>query len=49
MAADSDMEKNEDPTGKKLSDAAEKGNIARSQDLATAMVLIGSSLGILVY
>lgn len=49
MAADSDMEKTEDPTGKKLSDAAEKGNIARSQDLATAMVLIGSSLGILIY
>lgn len=49
MAADSDMEKTEDPTSKKLSDAAEKGNIARSRDLATAMVLLGSSLGILVY
>lgn len=49
MAADSDMEKTEDPTSKKLSDAAEKGNIARSRDLATALVLLGSSLGILVY
>ena len=48
-AADSDMEKTEDPTGKKLSEAAEKGNIARSQDLGTALVLLGSSVGILMY
>ena len=39
MSADSDMEKTEDPTGKKLEQAAEKGNIARSRDLATAFVL----------
>jgi flagellar biosynthesis protein FlhB len=32
MAADSDMEKTEEPTGKKLDEAAEKGNIARSQE-----------------
>jgi flagellar biosynthetic protein FlhB len=43
------MEKTEDPTGKKLSDAAEKGNIARSRDLATAFVLMGSSLALLVF
>lgn len=49
MSADSDMEKTEDPTGKKLSDAAEKGNIARSRDLATAFVLMGSSLALLVF
>ncbi len=49
MAADSDMEKTEDPTGKKLEEAAKKGNIARSKDLATALVLVGSSLGILMY
>ncbi len=49
MSADSDMEKTEDPTGKKLEDAAEKGNIARSRDLATAFVLMGSSLGLLVF
>ncbi len=47
--ADSDMEKTEDPTGKKLSDAAEKGNIARSKDLGTTFVLLGSSLGLIVY
>jgi len=49
MAADSDMDKTEDPTSKKLSDAAEKGNIARSKDLATALVLVGSCLGLLFY
>ncbi len=49
MSADSDMEKTEDPTGKKLEQAAEKGNIARSRDLATAFVLMGSSLALLVF
>lgn len=49
MAADSDMEKTEDPTSKKLEQAAEKGNIARSKELATALVLLGSSVGILVF
>lgn len=49
MAADSDMEKTEDPTSKKLEQAAEKGNIARSKELATALVLLGSSVGILIF
>jgi flagellar biosynthetic protein FlhB len=49
MAADSDMEKTEDPTSKKLDEAAEKGNIARSKELATALVLLGSSVGILIF
>lgn len=47
--ADSDMEKTEEPTSKKLSEAAEKGNIARSRDLGTAFVLLGSSVAILVF
>jgi len=49
MAADSDMEKTEEPTSKKLEEAANKGNIARSQELATALVLLGSSVGILIF
>ncbi|MBU1437343.1 MAG: EscU/YscU/HrcU family type III secretion system export apparatus switch protein, partial [Gammaproteobacteria bacterium] len=49
MAADSDMEKTEDPTSKKLEEAANKGNIARSKELATAMVLLGSSVGVLIF
>ena len=49
MAADTDMEKTEDPTSKKLEQAAEKGNIARSKELATALVLLGSSVGILIF
>lgn len=49
MAADTDMEKTEDPTSKKLEDAAKKGNIARSKELGTAFVLMGSSLGLLIF
>lgn len=49
MAADSDMEKTEEPTSKKLEEAAEKGNIARSQELSAALILLGSSVGILIF
>lgn len=47
-------EKTEEPTGKKLSDAREKGQVARSQELSTAFVLIAGFwalkvLGVSVY
>ncbi len=42
MAEDSG-EKTEQPTGKKLSDARNKGQIARSKELGTMFVLIGSA------
>lgn len=38
--ADDDQERTEDPTGKRLSQAREKGQIARSKEAATATVLI---------
>lgn len=47
--ADEGAEKTEQPTAKKLQDAAEKGQIARSKDMGTAFVLIGSATAILVF
>jgi flagellar biosynthesis protein FlhB len=47
--ADESAEKTEQPTSKKLQDAAEKGQIARSKDMGTAFVLIGSAAAILVF
>lgn len=49
MAEDSGAEKTEQPTPKKLQDAAKKGQIARSKDLGTAFVLIGSAAALLVF
>lgn len=39
-----DAEKTEDPTGKRLQDAAEEGNIPRSREVSTAMLLLASAL-----
>ncbi len=47
--ADDSAEKTEQPTSKKLADAAKKGQIARSKDLGTAFVLIGSAAALLVF
>jgi flagellar biosynthesis protein FlhB len=47
--ADESAEKTEQPTAKKLQDAAEKGQIARSKDMGTAFVLIGSAAALLVF
>jgi flagellar biosynthetic protein FlhB len=45
MAEDSDQEKTEEPTGKRLEDAQKKGQIARSKELNTyAMLLTSASL-----
>ncbi len=45
MAEDSDQEKTEEPTGKRLEDARKKGQIARSRELNTfAMLIISSAL-----
>jgi flagellar biosynthetic protein FlhB len=47
--ADSDSgEKTEDPTEKKLADARKKGQIARSKDLGTMFVLVGSAFSMFV-
>ena len=48
MASD-DQEKTEEPTAKKKTDAAKKGQIARSKDLGTAFVVIFSAIAMLIY
>jgi flagellar biosynthetic protein FlhB len=47
--ADDDQEKTEDPTGKKLDDARNKGQVARSKELGTAAVLISAALAIMAF
>ncbi|MEP7703001.1 flagellar biosynthesis protein FlhB [Paraglaciecola sp. 25GB23A] len=46
MADESD--KTEDPTGKKVDDSRKKGQIARSKELSTALVLVISGIGFIV-
>lgn len=42
-------DKTEEPTAKKLKDAREKGQVARSRELATALVLISSALALMFF
>ena len=46
--ADDSYEKTEDPTPKKLEDARKKGQVARSRELSTALVLIFSAVAFLL-
>lgn len=48
MAEDA-HEKTEDPTSKKLEQARNKGQIARSRELSTTLVLIGSATALLLF
>lgn len=48
MAESDSGEKTEEPTAKKLTDARKKGQIARSKDLGTMFVLVGSGFAMLV-
>ncbi len=43
MADDSDEDKTEEPTGKRLEDARKKGQIARSRELNTFAMMIASA------
>ena len=47
--ADTDQERTEEPTSKKLADAAKKGQIARSKDLGTCFVLVFSAIALLMW
>lgn len=42
------QEKTEDPTAKKTSEARKKGQIARSKELSTTLVLVGSAVAFIV-
>ena len=46
---DSSQEKTEEPTQKKLDKAREDGQIARSKELNTLLVLVGGSMGLLFF
>ncbi|GHF80685.1 flagellar biosynthesis protein FlhB [Thalassotalea marina] len=48
MAENDTGEKTEQPTAKKLADAKKKGQIARSKDLGTMFVLVGSAVALLL-
>ncbi|MFT6193533.1 MAG: flagellar biosynthetic protein FlhB, partial [Cognaticolwellia sp.] len=48
MAESDSGEKTEEPTAKKLSDARKKGQIARSKDLGTMFVLVGSAAALML-
>lgn len=48
MAEDSDQEKTEEPTSKRLEDAQKKGQIARSRELNTFAMLITSAILLLM-
>ncbi len=48
MAESDSGEKTEEPTAKKLSEARKKGQIARSKDLGTMFVLVGSAVALML-
>lgn len=48
MAEESGQEKTEQPSAKRLSDAREKGQVPRSKEFTTVIVLIASAVGMMV-
>lgn len=48
MAGNSSQDKTEQPTGKKLSDARQKGNVPQSREIPSVMILSGS-MGVLFF
>src|ERR671926_330589 len=44
MAEDNDTERTEDPTQKRLDDALEKGDVAKSQEVNTWFIIAGATL-----
>lgn len=48
MSDQSDQEKTEEPTGKRLEDARKKGQIARSRELNTVVMLMAGSFALLM-
>ena len=48
MAGDSGQDKTEQPTGKKLEDARQKGNVAQSREVPSVLIL-GGGMGVLFF
>ncbi|MBU2964809.1 flagellar biosynthesis protein FlhB [Amphritea sp. 2_MG-2023] len=49
MAEDSGQEKTEEPTSKRLRDAKEKGDVARSKELATTILLLAAAAAAMMF
>ncbi|MDO6564671.1 flagellar biosynthesis protein FlhB [Amphritea sp. 1_MG-2023] len=49
MAEDSGQEKTEEPTSKRLRDAKEKGDVARSKELATTILLLSAAAAAIMF
>lgn len=49
MAEETGQEKTEEPTPKRLKDSREKGEIARSKELTTTVVLLTAAMGLMVF
>ncbi|MFC1750702.1 flagellar biosynthesis protein FlhB [Pseudomonadota bacterium] len=49
MAEETGQERTEEPTAKRLSDARKKGQVARSKELTTTAMLVGSAFGLIVF
>ena len=48
MAEDTSQEKTEEPTARKLEKSREEGQVPRSKELSTTMVLVAGAAGLLV-
>ncbi|WP_415893375.1 flagellar biosynthesis protein FlhB [Neptuniibacter sp. PT8_73] len=49
MAEDSGQEKTEDPTPKRIKEAREKGDVPRSKELATTLVLMAAVFSVIIF
>ncbi len=49
MAESDSEDRSEDPSEKKLREASEKGQVARSRELTTSVMLLGSAVGLLLF
>jgi flagellar biosynthetic protein FlhB len=49
MAESDGAERTEEPTDKRLREAREKGQVARSRELTTTVMLLGSAVGLLLF
>lgn len=49
MAEETGQERTEEPTEKRLADARKKGQVARSRELTTTAMLVGSAFGLIMF
>ncbi|WP_395017879.1 flagellar biosynthesis protein FlhB [Dongia sp.] len=49
MAADDDSQKTEDPTGRKLQEAREQGQVAKSQEVNNLLMILALTISVIVF